>query len=289
MPRHEWRGKLTIYDKGFDESYESYGEYLARSGDITMPQISNEEPLRIAVIGAIGVFKGANLLEACALDARRRRLPLEYHLLGYAYRRLSGWPASTLREHGPYREEDLAQLLGELAPHVVWFPGSCPETYSYTLSACIELGLPVVATAIGAFGERLAGREWSWLVEPDPAPAAMSDLFVSLRGNFLRGEAPEPVRGEPVAAAFDYHRDYVRDAPRGKPAGSADWRRYHRYYARRFVQSRLPGAASGFTPGAWTFGQLQRMKRHRLMSWLESRLPLDWKIRLKNWLQRLDG
>ncbi len=40
-------GKLTIYDKGFDESYESYGEYLARSGDITMPQISNEEPLRI--------------------------------------------------------------------------------------------------------------------------------------------------------------------------------------------------------------------------------------------------
>lgn len=40
-------GKLTIYDKGFDENFESYGEYLARSGDITMPQISNEEPLRI--------------------------------------------------------------------------------------------------------------------------------------------------------------------------------------------------------------------------------------------------
>lgn len=40
-------GKLTIYDKGFDESYESYGEYLTRSGDVTMPQILNEEPLRI--------------------------------------------------------------------------------------------------------------------------------------------------------------------------------------------------------------------------------------------------
>lgn len=40
-------GKLTIYDKGFDQSFESYGEYLARSGDITMPEISNEEPLRI--------------------------------------------------------------------------------------------------------------------------------------------------------------------------------------------------------------------------------------------------
>ena len=40
-------GKLTVYDKGFDENFESYGEYLARSGDITLPQISNEEPLRI--------------------------------------------------------------------------------------------------------------------------------------------------------------------------------------------------------------------------------------------------
>lgn len=40
-------GKLTIYDKGFDESYESYGEYLARSGDVMMPHIPNEEPLRI--------------------------------------------------------------------------------------------------------------------------------------------------------------------------------------------------------------------------------------------------
>lgn len=40
-------GKLTVYDKGFDENFESYGEYLARSGDITLPHISNEEPLRI--------------------------------------------------------------------------------------------------------------------------------------------------------------------------------------------------------------------------------------------------
>jgi predicted dehydrogenase len=39
--------KLTVYDKGFDEDYSSYGEYIARSGDIYSPRISNEEPLRI--------------------------------------------------------------------------------------------------------------------------------------------------------------------------------------------------------------------------------------------------
>jgi predicted dehydrogenase len=39
--------KLTIYDKGFDEDYSSYGEYIARSGDIYSPRVSNEEPLRV--------------------------------------------------------------------------------------------------------------------------------------------------------------------------------------------------------------------------------------------------
>ena len=39
--------KLTVYDKGFDQSFEGYGEYIARSGDVWSPQTSNEEPLRI--------------------------------------------------------------------------------------------------------------------------------------------------------------------------------------------------------------------------------------------------
>jgi predicted dehydrogenase len=39
--------KLKVYDKGFDQTYEDYGEYIARSGDVYSPQVSNEEPLRI--------------------------------------------------------------------------------------------------------------------------------------------------------------------------------------------------------------------------------------------------
>jgi predicted dehydrogenase len=39
--------KVTVYDKGFDESYSSYGEYIMRSGDMYSPRVSNEEPLRI--------------------------------------------------------------------------------------------------------------------------------------------------------------------------------------------------------------------------------------------------
>jgi predicted dehydrogenase len=40
-------GKLTVYDKGFDEDARDYGEYITRSGDIFCPRIPNVEPLRI--------------------------------------------------------------------------------------------------------------------------------------------------------------------------------------------------------------------------------------------------
>jgi predicted dehydrogenase len=40
-------GKVTVYDKGFDESSHGYGEYITRSGDIFSPRLPNVEPLRI--------------------------------------------------------------------------------------------------------------------------------------------------------------------------------------------------------------------------------------------------
>jgi predicted dehydrogenase len=41
--------KLTVYDKGFDESAERWGEYVARSGPSSSPPIAADEPLRLEV------------------------------------------------------------------------------------------------------------------------------------------------------------------------------------------------------------------------------------------------
>lgn len=40
-------GKLTIYDKGFDEDAHGYGEYITRAGGSYRPRIRNIEPLRL--------------------------------------------------------------------------------------------------------------------------------------------------------------------------------------------------------------------------------------------------
>jgi predicted dehydrogenase len=44
-------GKITVYDKGFDEQAGrgSYGEYITRSGDIWSPRLPNVEPLRTEI------------------------------------------------------------------------------------------------------------------------------------------------------------------------------------------------------------------------------------------------
>ena len=40
-------GKITIYDKGFDEAPRGYGEWVTRSGDIYSPRLPTVEPLRL--------------------------------------------------------------------------------------------------------------------------------------------------------------------------------------------------------------------------------------------------
>jgi predicted dehydrogenase len=39
--------KITIYDKGFDESTAVDEDYVARSGDIWSPRVAGAEPLRL--------------------------------------------------------------------------------------------------------------------------------------------------------------------------------------------------------------------------------------------------
>ncbi len=128
-----------------------------RDSVVTIPALQQGEKLRVVVLGALGLEKGADILEDVAKMAAGQNLPIEFHLLGYAYRPLS----TAVITHGPYQEAQLEILLHELNPHCAWFPCQWPETYSYTLSACLQAGLPVIAPDLGAFPERLEGRPFS--------------------------------------------------------------------------------------------------------------------------------
>jgi GT2 family glycosyltransferase len=116
------------------------------------------EPLRVAVIGAIGPHKGSHVLENCARHAREAGLPLHFTVVGYTDR------DDALRElgvtiTGRYHGDELPGLLaanGGEPYHLAFLPAVWPETYSYTLSEAVLAGLYPVTFDLGAPAERMA-------------------------------------------------------------------------------------------------------------------------------------
>ena len=107
------------------------------------------------------------------------------------------------------------------------FPAQWPETYSYTLSAAIDAGLPIVATRIGAFPERLEGRPLTWLVDPEASTEEWLAVFAKVRGELARPRKL-PI-GKPRKPVADYYREhYVRPPAVGVPDRPVDLRRRDR-------------------------------------------------------------
>lgn len=151
------------------------------------PRLGPDEPLRIAVIGAIGKLKGYDVLLACARDARQRRLPLDYQLLGYSIKDAPLIQAG-VRISGRYLDQEAEAKLEAIAPHVVWFPYTWPETYSYTLSLALRGGYPVFAFDLGAIARRLrasAHQAVLWPLELADEPQSINDRLMAYRAQWI--------------------------------------------------------------------------------------------------------
>ena len=120
-------------------------------------------PIRVALIGGIGVHKGYDVLLACAKDAARRQLPLEFTVVGHTEDDARLMATGKVFVTGRYEEEEIEALLRRERPHLAWFASAVPETWCYALSHAIRAGLPIFASDLGALGERLAGSALCYL------------------------------------------------------------------------------------------------------------------------------
>jgi glycosyltransferase involved in cell wall biosynthesis len=171
---------------------------------------------------------------------------LAIHLIGHAEPGLPGSVVKRISMTGPYNEAELPRLLAEAKPHVVWFPSQAPETYSYTLSAAIDAGLPIVATRIGAFPERLAGRPLTWLVEPEASTEQWLETFAAVRAKLARGGKLPAIARCPVPDF--YSENYVRPPIARRPEGPVNLRQDDRISV-VVIPERFSGGA--FTPCAY--------------------------------------
>jgi len=155
---------------------------------IAMPHAPPCGELKILILGRLTPVKGLHQLEACAIDARLRHLPLFFRVIGHPDRDIRQEPAIPLSFSGPYDDAELPRLIGRERPDVIFFPALWPETYSYTLSYAMATRLPIVAPRLGAFSERLADYPHACLLDWDTPAAECNDLFMNLlerASNFL--------------------------------------------------------------------------------------------------------
>ncbi len=124
---------------------------------------------RLLVPGRVRRGKGAELLVA-ALDKLREHADL--YLVG------AGSDAQALfGERGvhivlEYKRDELPALVARIAPDAALLLPTVAETFSYTLSELRSLGVPVIATRVGALAERIRDGVDGFLLDPDAHSAS---------------------------------------------------------------------------------------------------------------------
>jgi hypothetical protein len=197
---------------------------------VVWPHLEGESPaiprqIRVLVIGAISRAKGMDVLEACVADSAARNLRLHFRVLGFVARPLATWPKAPLSISGEFPEGKLHDLMAFERGDVCFLASQCPETFSYTLSAALDSGLPIVATGIGAFPERVAASSNARIVPWKASAQEINDVLVA---------AVAPAVGAPAPRSrmtFDaYRRLYLAgwtssrgNAPGETPTIAARW------------------------------------------------------------------
>ncbi|MDX9839278.1 MAG: glycosyltransferase, partial [Azoarcus sp.] len=106
-----------------------------------------------------------------------------------------------------YEIDELAGLVVAMRPDCALMLSVLPESYSYTLSEMMALGVPVVATRMGAFMERIEDGENGFLVSADAA-AVISRLRELDADRVALERVATTLRKRAVRTAFDMVKDY---------------------------------------------------------------------------------
>lgn len=108
-------------------------------------------PLVVGILGHISAHKGAGVLRGVIEEVRRSGAPLRFKVFGS----VDNLAASELLEVlGPYKIEQLPELLQAHGVGICLLPSICPETFSYVTSEIIHFGMPLAVFDLGAPAER---------------------------------------------------------------------------------------------------------------------------------------
>lgn len=117
--------------------------------------------IHVGLIGGLSKAKGAEVIKEVLSMASQKKSPIHFTLFGT----LSDVQLTTDEKRyitilAPYKEQEVYSMISSHQINYFWFPGVCPETYSYTLSIPIRLRIPCLSSDIGAIASRIQSHRW---------------------------------------------------------------------------------------------------------------------------------
>ena len=203
-PSEDVRTRLARHGLAANAVVAAHEPVVTAPWKLTPPKLGPRTALRVAVLGVLADRKGLATVTAVTELADAN---VEFTLIGHTEQTPPADFAARVTITGAYDDADLPRLITEARPHVIWFPAQWPETYSYTLSAALDSGVPILASAIGAFPERLANRPLTWLIPPAAPPDVWLAALASAR-TALQGLTKPPANMPRPATADFYAADY---------------------------------------------------------------------------------
>lgn len=158
------------------------GELVQRLASVSRVKRSGGEKLNVLVLGRMTAEKGADLLQAMVAETSQFA---QYFLLGAGEEgeKFRQFDSCTVVDN--YELEALSGHVIKVAPDIGLLLSVVPETFSYTLSELWAMGIPVLATQLGAFGDRIEEGENGWLAEPDAAQLSAKLLSIHTDAELL--------------------------------------------------------------------------------------------------------
>jgi glycosyltransferase involved in cell wall biosynthesis len=220
VPSDDVRQRLQRYFADLEILVRPHFERLPDRANLAA-SLRPGEQVRVAVLGTIVPIKGAERLMACARDARRRHLPLEFRVLGSTDRDGVFTRLGNVHITGPYRERDVFDRLAAERCHLAFLPSVWPETFMYTLSIAMAARLYTICFDLGAQAQRLRAWGWGRLLPLDAGPDQTNNALLGAARSLVSGAlppAPPPTAAYPdlLSSYYDFthlEREQFRRAP----------------------------------------------------------------------------
>jgi glycosyltransferase involved in cell wall biosynthesis len=202
-PSFDTAARYRRYFAGLPIHVQAYGPPLV--AETQAPATAPAGIVRVALIGALGEHKGYGVLLDCARDAVKRRLPLQFVVIGHTENDQLLLRTGKVFVTGRYSEGEVPHLLRREQPHLVFMSSVWPETWCYALDHAARAGLPVVAFDLGAVAERLRAAGLGTLLPVDCDAPQINDCLLRIPvGGTLESAArglsprPGPIPAEPI-------------------------------------------------------------------------------------------